>query len=40
MLNSVDSDQAQHFVGSDVGPNCFQTRLVNTELKLNFDQLL
>ena len=25
MTNSLDPDQAQHFVGSDLGPNCLQT---------------
>ena len=24
VLNSLDQDQAQHFVGPDLGPNCFQ----------------
>ena len=24
MSNSLDPDQAQHFVGSDLGPNCLQ----------------
>ena len=25
MSNSLDPDQAQHFVGPDLGPNCLQT---------------
>ena len=25
MSNSLDSDQAQHFVTPDLGPNCSQT---------------
>ena len=24
MLNSLDPDQARHFVGPDLGPNCLQ----------------
>ena len=24
MSNSLDQDQAQHFVGPDLGPNCLQ----------------
>ena len=24
MSNSLDPDQAQHFVGPDLGPNCLQ----------------
>ena len=24
MSNSLDPDQARHFVGSDLGPNCLQ----------------
>ena len=24
VLNSLDTDQAQHFVGPDLGPNCLQ----------------
>ena len=24
VLNSLDSDQARHYVGSDLGPNCLQ----------------
>ena len=25
MLNSLDPDQARHFVGPDLDPNCLQT---------------
>ena len=36
MSNSLDPDQAKHFVGPDLGPNCFngyqQMTLVGKEL--------
>ena len=31
--NSLDPDQAPHFVGPDLGPNCFQQTLVGKELR-------
>ena len=34
MSNSLDPDQAQHFVGPDLGPNCLQRlSAVDKELK-------
>ena len=39
MSNSLDPDQARHFVGPDLGPNCLQIyqqmTLVDKELKKN-----
>ena len=35
MLNSLDSDQAQHFFGPDLGPNCLQ-RLSADDKKLSY----
>ena len=32
MLKSLDPDQAQHFVGSDLGPNCLQRLILADEL--------
>ena len=34
MTNSLDPDQARHFVGPDLGPNCLQRLSADKELKL------
>ena len=37
LSNSLDPDQARHFVGPDLGPNCFQqTTLVDKKLRVLF----
>ena len=35
MSNSLDSDQAQHFVGPDLGPNCLQRLSADDTKDLN-----
>ena len=32
--NSLDLDQARHFVGSDLGPNCFQSLSADNKSRL------
>ena len=41
MSNSLDPDQAQHFVGPDLGPNCLQRLSVDiASKKLTTKQLV
>ena len=45
MSNSLDPDQARHFVGPDLGPNCLQRLSADDKLplagiELNTEQLL
>ena len=32
MSNSLDSDQARHFVGSDMDPNCLQRSVADDKI--------
>ena len=38
MSNSLDPDQARHFVGPDLGPNCLQR--LSTDDTSNFKELM
>ena len=45
MSNSLDPDQARHFVGPDLGPNCLQRLSADNKsplagIELNTEQLL
>ena len=39
MSNSLDPDQARHFVGPDLGPNCLQGNQQTTEVYLTGKEL-
>ena len=38
MSNSLDSDQARHFVGPDLGPNCLRSyhQMTQADKELNW----